>query len=275
VKQIESYVEEVYHNVRGNKKEIEDLKAEMKSHLLEAVHELQLEGKSEQEAIKLAIERFGGEKEMRSVIGELFKAQKTFAKWVLYLAIVIILFTAAAFGYVWSIEQDNADENSIVASQISEILSDQNSISEEMKTEIRSLIKGTDQISQLEIYNVSSVDNVNLVSDYVKDTKADYRFEQKVRNPVWLQADFFPYAIWDEEWYVGMETKHIGDWLAVILFSGVAIYCTLFTIWATINAYHHRRLKAGWVIAFALLNVVGYLIYVLSGRKTKEAANIR
>ncbi|OIU72715.1 permease prefix domain 1-containing protein [Rossellomorea aquimaris] len=275
MKQIESYVEEVYHNVRGNKKEIEDLKAEMKSHLLEAVHELKSEGKSEQEAIKLAIERFGGEKEIRSVIGELFKAQKTFAKWVLYLAVVIILFTAAAFGYVWSIEQDNADENSIVASQISEILSDKNSISEEMKTEIRSLIKGTDHISQLEIYNVSSVDNVNLVSDYVKDTKADYRFEQKVRNPVWLQADFFPYAIWDEKWYVGMETKHIGDWLAIILFSGFAIYCTLFTIWATIKAYHHRRLKAGWVIAFVLLNVVGYLIYVLSGRKTKEAANIR
>jgi cytochrome c-type biogenesis protein CcmH/NrfF len=275
VKQIESYVEEVYHKVSGKKEEIEDLKAEMKNHLLEAVHELKSEGKSEQEAIKLAIERFGGENEMRSVIGELFKAQKTFAKWVLYLAIGIILFTAAAFGYVWSIEQDNADENSIVASRISEILSDKNSISEEMKTEIRSLIKGTDQISQLEIYNVSSVDNVNRVSDYVKDTKADYRFEQKVQNPEWLQADFFPYAIWDEEWYVGMETKHIGDWLAIILFSGFAIYCTLFTIWATIKAYHHRRLKAGWVIAFALLNVVGYLIYVLSGRKTKEAADIR
>ncbi|MEJ9233443.1 hypothetical protein LAV79_29620, partial [Peribacillus butanolivorans] len=48
---------------------------------------------------------------------------------------------------------------------------------------------------------------------------------------------------------------------------GFAIYATLFTIWATINAYHHKRLNVGWVIAFALLNVVGYLIYFLVGKK--------
>lgn len=204
---------------------------------------------------------------MRSVVGQIFKAQKTFAKWVLYLAIVILLFTAASFGFVWSIEEENSNENSIVATQISEILNDKNNISNEMEKEISSLIKGTDQISNLEIYNVRHVDNVNLVIDYVRDNKADYRYEQKVWNPKWLQADFFPYANWDNQWYVGMETRHIGDWLAIILFSEVAIYGTLFTIWATINAYHHRRLNAGWVIVFALLNVVGYLVYVLVGKK--------
>ena len=231
MKQIEAFVDEVYHSVGGNKKEIQELKAEMKSHLLESVHELKSEGMNEQEAIKHAIERFGGEKEMRSVVGQLFKAQKSFAKWVLYLAIAIILFTASAFWFIWTIEEENANENSIVATQISEILNDQNNITEEMKKEISSLIKGTDQISKLEIYNVSNVANVNVVLDYVRETKADYRYEQEVWNPEWLQADFFPYANWDNQWYVGMETKHIGDWLAIILFSGVAIYGTLFTVW--------------------------------------------
>lgn len=36
---------------------------------------------------------------------------------------------------------------------------------------------------------------------------------------------------------------------------GAAVYATLFTIWATINAYHHRRLNIGWIIMFALFNV--------------------
>ena len=90
MKQIEAFVDSVYQNVGGNKKEIKELKAEMKSHLLEAVHELKAEGKSEQEAINIAIERFGGEKEMRSVVGQLFKAQKTFAKWVLYVAVTFL-----------------------------------------------------------------------------------------------------------------------------------------------------------------------------------------
>ena len=34
----------------------------MKSHLIEAVHELKAKGKTEQEAIEIAINRFGGEK---------------------------------------------------------------------------------------------------------------------------------------------------------------------------------------------------------------------
>ncbi|AND41424.1 permease prefix domain 1-containing protein [Cytobacillus oceanisediminis] len=267
MKQIEAYVEEVYHNVGGNKKEIEELKAEMKSHLIEAVHELKSEGKSEQEAISIAIKRFGGEQEIRSIVGQLFKAQKTFAKWVLYLSMAIILFTLSAFGFIWANEEENAHENSILATQISEILNDRSNITEEMKKEISSLIKGTDQISKVEIYSVSNVDNVNLVFDYVRDTKPDYRYEQKVWNPKWLQADFFPYANWDNQWYIGMETRHAGSLMAIILFSGIAIYATLFTIWATINAYHHRRLNIGWILTFALLNIVGYLIYVLVGKK--------
>lgn len=52
----------------------------MKNHLIEAVHELILEGKSETEAIRIAIERFGGEKEIRTVIGQLFDVQKQFSR---------------------------------------------------------------------------------------------------------------------------------------------------------------------------------------------------
>src|SRR5688572_30000178 len=91
MKQIESFVDEVYQNVGGNKKEIQELKTEMQSHLLEAVHELKSEGKSEQEAIDIAIERFGGKKEMLSVVGQLFNVQKAFAKRLLFVGIAILL----------------------------------------------------------------------------------------------------------------------------------------------------------------------------------------
>ena len=78
MKQIEAFVDSVYQNVGGNKKEIKELRAEMKSHLLEAVHELKSEGKSEEEAINRALLKdIGGEKEVRSVVGQSFKAQKT------------------------------------------------------------------------------------------------------------------------------------------------------------------------------------------------------
>ena len=137
MKQIEAFVDSVYQNVGGNKKEIKELKAEMKSHLLEAVHELKSEGKSEEEAINIAIERFGGEKEMRSVVGQLFKAQKIFAKWVLYLAVICFVTTVAVFGTIYSIEEQNANENSIVATNIFNVLEGKEAISEDMKREIK------------------------------------------------------------------------------------------------------------------------------------------
>ncbi|MCC5801220.1 permease prefix domain 1-containing protein [Rossellomorea vietnamensis] len=268
MRQIDAYVDSVYQHIGGNRKEIQELKAEMKSHLLEAVHELRAEGMGKQEAVDVAIERFGGEQEMRSIVGQLFKAQKSFAKWVLYLALVVLLFTVSAFGYIWSLEEENASENSEIASQVAYVLENKSSITDEMKVKINSLIEMTDQIASVEIYDVSSVENTNMVFDYVRDAKPDYRFEQKVWNPEWIQADFFPYGNGDgKQWYIQMETRHISDLMIIILFSGMAIYITLFTIWATINAYHHRRLNIGWIVVFALFNVLGYLVYYGVGRK--------
>lgn len=268
MKQIESYVDEVYHSIGGNKKEIEELKAEMKNHLLEAVHDLKTEGKSEQEAIEIAINRFGGENEIRSVVRQLFKAQKVFAKWVLYLAVICLITTATVFGFISFLEEQNANENSIVATNIFDVLDGKGTISKDMEEEIKGFVRETDQISKVEIYNVSIVDNNNLLFDYVRDAKPDYRYEQKVWNPKWLQANFFPYGNGDgKRWYVEMETRHIGSLMSIILFSGMAVYVTLFTIWATVNAYHHKRLNTGWVFVFALLNVVGYLLYFLVGKR--------
>jgi predicted house-cleaning noncanonical NTP pyrophosphatase (MazG superfamily) len=268
MKQIESYVDEVYHSISGNKKEIEELKAEMKNHLLEAVHELITEGKSEQEAIEIAIDRFGGENEIRSVVRQLFKAQKVFAKWVLYLALICLITTAIMVASISFIEGQNANENSIVATHIFDVLDGKGTISKDMEEEIKGFVQETDQISKVEIYNVNTVENSNLLFDYVRDAKPDYRYEQKVWNPKWLQANFYPYGNGDgKRWYVELETRIIGSLISIILFSGMAVYITLFTIWATVNAYHHRRLNIGWVFVFALLNVIGYLLYILVGKK--------
>jgi predicted Ser/Thr protein kinase len=64
LKQIEEYVNTVYRNVDGDKNEIDELKEEMQSHLLEAAYELKEKGISEEEASRMAIENFGDKKHM-------------------------------------------------------------------------------------------------------------------------------------------------------------------------------------------------------------------
>ncbi|GGM37889.1 hypothetical protein GCM10011351_25110 [Paraliobacillus quinghaiensis] len=256
MRKIDTFVDSVYHNTSGNKKEIQELKAEMKNHLLEAVHELKSEGKSEQEAIDIAIERFGGEREVRSVVGELFKAQKIFAKWVLYLAIICFITTVTVFGVIWAMEEQNSHENSIVLTNIFDVLEGKEAISENMEEEIKGFVQETDQIAKVEIF-------------LKRESESHYQFQKAVLAPEWLLVEFFPYGNGDSNWYVEMEIRHFSLFMTLVLFVGVAIYATLFTIWAIINAYHHRRLNIGWIITFALFNVVGYLIYVLVGKGKK------
>ncbi|MCA1066654.1 permease prefix domain 1-containing protein [Rossellomorea sp. AcN35-11] len=278
MKQIDLFVDSVYKNVGGNKKEIQELRAEMKNHLLEAVHELKSEGKSEQEAIELAIDRFGGENEMRSVVGQLFKAQKMFAKWVLNLAIVFLLLSSVGFGFLWVVAEQNSHDISNDKTEIFNILHSNETISEDMQKEIEGIVKGSEDISQIQVYNVRDIkgdaESYSTVFEYVENAKPDYQFERNIWSPEWLFA-LYPSREGDSEWYVNMEIRYNEPVIGSILFVGFAVYITLFTIWATINAYHHRRLNIGWILAFALLNVVGYLIYALIGRKTKQAATFR
>src|SRR6478736_5358127 len=118
----------MYLNVDGDKQEIDELKAEMKNHLFESVQELKEEGKTEQQAITIAIQRFGEEKEMRAVIGQLFEIQKIFAKRVLYIAVVCLIVTMSSFYFLWEVEESTAQGISDTRSLISYELKDKDMI---------------------------------------------------------------------------------------------------------------------------------------------------
>ncbi|QYF84871.1 permease prefix domain 1-containing protein [Peribacillus frigoritolerans] len=265
--QIEAFVNSVYQNVAGNKKEIQELKAEMKSHLLEAVYELKLEGKTEQEAIEIAIERFGGKKEMRSIIGQLFKAQKIFAKRVLYSAVGFLVLSMSFFCFLWQNTQSNANERSIIRTQINDLLENEEVVTSDMKNEIKKLVESTNYISLVKISNVRDVGyyedykGYRNIFNYVEQAKPDYQYKRIVWNPEWLGTEFSLSGGGDDQWYVEMESRSFDTLLTVVLFVGVAIYWTLFSIWAIINAYHHKRLNIGWTLTFILFNILGYFVF--------------
>lgn len=62
MKRINKFVDSIYKSVQGDKIEINEMKEEMKTHLIESVEELKAEGKTKDEAILLAINKFGEEK---------------------------------------------------------------------------------------------------------------------------------------------------------------------------------------------------------------------
>ncbi|MBZ9637826.1 permease prefix domain 1-containing protein [Clostridium sp. FP1] len=93
MEQINKYVNSVYKHVGGNKEEIEALKYEMKNHLLQLIEELKSEGKSEEESISIAINRFGEENQIENELIGIFKFVNKKAKKALIIAGAFLLIT--------------------------------------------------------------------------------------------------------------------------------------------------------------------------------------
>jgi len=235
LRQIDVFIDSVYQNFDGNKEDINDLKIEMKNHLLEAVHELKLEGKTETDAVKIAIERFGGEKEIRIVIGQLFDVQKRFASWLLYCALFFLVFSILIFGTIMSIEKYNQNERHKINNDISMILSDVNStISKEKQDKIKSLVQGTDQVSKVEIYNIKNKTDI-----YLNTEKPEFQYERKIWTPKTRFVDLNREGNGDDKWFIYITYRSIDN-LAVLSLLGIAFSIPLFLVWGIINAYHRR-----------------------------------
>ncbi|MGE7835090.1 hypothetical protein [Viridibacillus arvi] len=192
-------------------------------------------------------------------------------KWkgrVLYTSIAFLVIASAIFGIlIWN-GNENMNEQSEIATKILDTLEDKDIVSQNIKKEVETLIQGTDHISKVQIYNVKDIENVFSYLDYAKP---DYEYSRNLWVPKQLYVKTVPiYGNGDDEWFVNMETRSYENLAILVLFAGVAIYWALFSIWAIINAYHHKRLNSGWIIAFALSNVMGYLVYLLIGKRFNQ-----
>ncbi|THE09503.1 hypothetical protein E1I69_22065 [Bacillus timonensis] len=229
MKQLEVYVDELYKNASGNKKEIQDLKAEMKSHLLEAVYELKAEGKSEQKAVQIAIERFGKESEMRSVISELFRTQKVFSKVLLYIGIAILLLSATVFGYFLNIGNERTMEQSEIAYAIGNMIESDPEVSESTEEKIEISLNDASYIKKMNVYLNEDRDN------------PVYKLDKGTNQTFSLVYSDLYYGSGDGESFVEIEVLDYRDIGSLTLFLGVACFGILFLIWAIINVYHRRR----------------------------------
>ncbi|MGD6940583.1 permease prefix domain 1-containing protein [Cytobacillus gottheilii] len=229
MKMIEEYVNKVYQHVKGDEKEIQELKEEMKTHLIEAVHELKVEGKTEKEAFHIAIERFGGESELRSVVSELFKIQKVFAARVLYAGIAIFLLSAGVFGYFLPIGNERVEERSTISHEIADMVEADPEVLDETKSKVDSLLIAAPYIKHVNVYlNGDMEDPV-------------YEMDQGNNQTLPLIYSSYGSGSGSGNSFVRMTILDYRDIGILSLFFGVTCFGVLFIIWLIINLYHRRK----------------------------------
>lgn len=230
MKQVEEYVNKVYRNAKGNKDEIQDLKSEMKSHLLESVHELISEGKTEEEAVEIAIERFGKENELRSLINQIFQTQKTFGKRLLNAGLGIFVLSLITFIITIIPTNDIHKEQTAIVNDIFEIIPTDGQLSKANKIEIEEILEGAK-------FSVGTA----VVKNYSNGDEVIYEYTT-YDNPL-MSKLYSAYYFGSGSHGVFIESKDYSFLGLLVLLVGGTTFALFAMLWAIIKAYNKQKTK--------------------------------
>lgn len=88
---LDDYIDLVCKDLKGNDEELTIMKQEMKNHLLQSVEELKLQGKSQEDSINIAIDRFGEVDILKNQLKEVYNVEKNFSKKIFNIALALLL----------------------------------------------------------------------------------------------------------------------------------------------------------------------------------------
>lgn len=154
MKSIDEFVDYLYKGVNGKSEEISGFKEEMKSHLIETVNELKKQGKTEEESLEIAFERFGDSSVIKIGLFKLFHKQRKFIKFILVSSIIFLLIGVTSYISMSQRDLKFQSEQKILTQGVLEIVGDNDKITEDNKLKIEELVKKYNYINYIALYKV-------------------------------------------------------------------------------------------------------------------------
>ncbi|MGG0792195.1 permease prefix domain 1-containing protein [Peribacillus simplex] len=276
MKQIEEYVQSIYRKVDGDKEEIQELKQEMRSHLLETVYELKGKGISEEEAIRIAIGNFGDKKQIIKELSEFFNVQKRFTRYILLFSIFSLVLGAIFFVNTYLKIHYFKEERGIIMNDVLTIVGDDDVISDTEKESLHTIFnKHSDHLNYLAVFNVNENAQVQeWLKEYNITTKPTTTYPLEYQHATFMtghQGEIFnkkevvsdDYDLGtvgsaNDNWIVQYEykdtyynvieannSKTLGNYMDIfqlpILF--FVVFGVLFIVWGFLKKYYKRYLK--------------------------------
>lgn len=289
MKKIDEYIESVYKDL-GNSNEILELKSEMKIHLTQSVQELQAQNNSEEESIRLAIERFGEPGKLIKEIHELYRIRKTFAKWLLKIALLF-----GVFGLLWLIPFYAWNEyySEIAIREFFQEVG-QKAKAGEIKDTVPSDLK--ESVIHMVDHHTGGVKAVGIKFKRIDQTDQDIRYEliyppsapldhYGLLNGKKIFEGIFTYDMSkglgariqqsDREINVDVIQWRFSPTYFLIGISLLFGYWILFATWASMNVYYNRNGNLKWVLLFVLLNALGYWMYLERNKLLRNRQSIK
>jgi hypothetical protein len=265
---IEKYINSIYRDTDDKSNETLDLKQEMTIHLKQAVKELQDNGVSEEESIRIAIERFGEGFQIRGELSQVVKFQKFFAKSVLIASTLFIILSVFMFMTSHYVLNEFNRHYAIMESQVN--------LAENIF--IKDGIRGLDKYlkdSFRDKNNQLTYAAIRILPSDFNDSKNTELFPGKVKYiyPEKVNDEYFKnrcghvFEVSNQKYYIetGIMPASITDYSGTyrgMAFLFCAICWVLWIIWSIINVNRLGGLNTSWVIILILFSIVGYLLFL-------------
>ncbi len=249
---IDEYVNQLYRSADPDLPETKELKDETRQHLEETVAELVFDGYSEQAAMKIAINRFGGEEQSQALIHELQLIQKLFAKRILRAGIVVLVLSLM-FGFSGFIVRSTS---AISESGVEYELGEEWKMTD--SAPLKTVVDGEWVVTGARIYSTSAEgERMTLEQSYSEPVPTIFR------PFISLSGGGAP----DEGWFVELDvidTVVIGLTLVLL---GLSAAHVLFAIWIIIQRHRTDRLSRTTTVLSIVIPALSILLYFVTKKR--------
>lgn len=265
MQRVDEFVNSMYEGFDVNDHDVQEFKDEMKTHLLDTVQDLQTQGISEDESIKIAVERFGDKKQLNTGLLELFSYQKRFAKNLLRICLLCLVIGSVSWISLFIMERNYhttaSTTTSSIIKEIKTLLEHEDQISIENEKKINLLVQKYPKVLNVAIFPVGtytvtaeqqklaeeqSAERIHSLFDYdYQLSDATYSYQKKVDlaadqyvttgnldpiNNKWIIKIQYPNNDWMRDYWM------IPNYLFII-------FGVLFTVWFGITIGQPQYIK--------------------------------
>lgn len=246
---VDEYVDKLYKHANPKYPETKELKEETRTHLNESIKELMMEGYTEKNAFKMAVERFGGFEQAEKIISLMEIRQKNFANVLLKFGVYSLIIVSFIFVFLLYLGNVQDTHFADIGYKVGGSFEKTNS------NKIDFLLNEEPLILKASLYDSGPTFNPEN-PDYTYKGKKIW-FPNLLRKDIYYGTDDFSVS------FEVLDIRTIGLLLFII---GFTVYYVLFTIWGSIQLYYRDRLKVFWIIVLLLFNVLGYIFFLLKIR---------
>ncbi|MDP4177010.1 MAG: permease prefix domain 1-containing protein [Bacillota bacterium] len=288
---LDKYIESIYENVEGSPEEINALKSEMKEHLKLTIDEIKATGKTEEESIKIALERFGNNKQIKNELKSIFNKKHYGITGILIAIIVfftisITLLISTLIGQNYLSQSYNnsgqAEYDYLISHIQDSIKNDKNINKDNLDNIIKERSKHLNGINTRlkSIYIFLLPQNISY-NDFISNinyNNTDYCYKGEFYNQNYYFKTFSQmFKSGSNTCYIEIRMNETFDknfddmvnftvLITKCMYISIIIYWILFGIWASIKAYGYGRLNIIWIVMFFMLNIIAYVLFKLTGK---------